>query len=113
MSTFDELRLDVSWIRVYILLRARAQRISSADVATDLARRGFEFQRASVSGIMRGLERKGYLARIAIPNERRSGALYTLTERGRAAASGLPMKIREMLAGITPSGSSADSAGAD
>jgi hypothetical protein len=62
---------------------------------------------------MRGLERKGYLARIAIPNERQSGAFYESTERGRAAASGLPMKIREMLAGTGRSGNSADSAAAD
>ena len=40
---------------------------------------------------MRGLERKGYLARIAIPNERQSGAFYKLTKRGRAAASRLPL----------------------
>lgn len=111
MSNLNELRLDASWIRVYILLRARAQRISSDGVVAELARRGFACERASVSGIMRGLERKGYLARIARPNNRRMGALYTSTKRGRTAATGLPMKIRELLSVIMPSGVSAHSAG--
>jgi DNA-binding MarR family transcriptional regulator len=111
MSNLDELRVDVSWIRVYILLRATTQqRISSADVTADLARRGFEWERASVSRILRGLESKGYLTRIATSNERRSGTFYAPTERGRAATRELAMKIPEMLAFTRSSGSSGDSA---
>jgi DNA-binding MarR family transcriptional regulator len=106
----DELLLDVSWIRVYILLRAASQRVAAADLVADLAGVGFECEQAFLSEIMRALERKGYLARIATPNGRRSDSVYVLTVEGRYATRGLKTKVRELLADIRPSGTSGVSA---
>lgn len=94
------LAADPSWIRLYVLLRTASQRISAADIVADLDRRGFKCERAFVSEILRALERKGYLARIAAAGPR-PDALYVLTERGRGATSGLGIKIRELFADLT------------
>jgi DNA-binding MarR family transcriptional regulator len=88
----------MSWIRIYVLLRATSQRISSADVVTDLSRPGFDYSSGSVSRIMRSLETKGYLAKSAPPNKRRSPVFYTATARGRDAAKSLRMLVRGVLA---------------
>jgi hypothetical protein len=89
--------LDISLIRVYVLLRATSQPISSADVVTGLARRGFDHSSGSVSRIMRGLETKGYLVKSVPPNGHRSPALYAVTARGRPAARGLQTMVRDFL----------------
>jgi len=104
------LLLDVSWIRVYVLLRAASQRVAAADLVADLAGVGFECEQAFLSEIMRALEREGYLARIATPNGRRPDTVYVLTAEGRYATCGLKTKIRELFAGIRPSGASGVSA---
>ena len=89
--------MDLSWIRVYVLLRATSQPISSVDVVTDLARRGFDYSSGSVSRILRSLEAKGYLVKSVPPNERRSPALYNPTARGRGAAKGLQTMVQDVL----------------
>ena len=75
-ASLDDLSLDVSWIRVYVLPRARSQASSAADVIAGLARRGFRCESPFLSGMMRTLERKGYLARIATPDARRSNSQH-------------------------------------
>jgi DNA-binding PadR family transcriptional regulator len=101
-----ELALDASWIRVYVLWRAALEPISAADIIAALARRSFACERTFLTGILRALERKGYLARIATPNGRRPDSLYVLTTEGRCATRGLDIKIREMFADLNASANS-------
>jgi DNA-binding PadR family transcriptional regulator len=87
----------MSWIGVYVLLRATSQPISSADVVTDLARRGFDYSSGSLSRIMRSLKAIGYLVQSVPPNGHRPPSVYTVTARGREVARSLQTMVRDVL----------------
>ena len=91
---FVEPRLDVSWIRVYLVLRGTSQRISSADVVTDLARLGFKYSHRSIALLIRGLETKRYLAQ-TLPRSGNRWILFRTTAKGRTVSKALRRQIRE------------------
>src|SRR6516164_7466077 len=87
--------LDVSWIRVDLLLSAASHRISSADIVADLARLGFKYRLRSIARIMRGRETKGYLAQTP-PRRDGSGRVpYTTTHKGRTVSKALRRHLWE------------------
>jgi hypothetical protein len=101
-----ERTLDVSWIRIYVLLRATSQPISSAEVAADLVQLGFKHDPLSTARIIKGLEGKGYLTRTVSGDERRP-IVYSATANGRAASKMLRRTLREFFPRTHPANPSA------
>jgi DNA-binding MarR family transcriptional regulator len=93
---FVEPQLDVSWIRVYLLISATSHRISSADVVADLTRLGFKYSPRSIARIMKGLDTKGYVARTA-PRSRSRRILFRTTAKGRTVRKAVRRQLRELL----------------
>jgi hypothetical protein len=103
-----EPQLDVSWIRVYLLIRGTSQQISSSDVVVDLTGLGFKYSRLSIARIMKGLETKGYLAQLR-PNRNR-GILYRTTAKGRTVSKALSRQLKGLFEGTSTVESRAGSA---
>jgi DNA-binding PadR family transcriptional regulator len=85
-------------IRLYILHRAAMEPVFSLGMTEKLDRHGLKLSTGSVSQILRGLERKGYLVATTASNGRQRQKLYRATRRGRVAIEQAEDGIRELLA---------------
>ena len=91
---------DIRWrlIRLYILHRAEIEPVLSIGIVEKLNRHGLKLSTGSVSQILGGLERRGYLVSATMPKGRPSHKAYRTTGRGRAVIMQARKKIRQLFA---------------
>jgi DNA-binding MarR family transcriptional regulator len=91
---------DAKWSVLMLLASAPARRLQPSEIAARLA-----VTRATVTGVLRGLERDGLVARHAHPRDGRSAHL-TLTRRGTALLARMKPELArrhaETVAALTP-----------
>src|SRR5260370_3094311 len=94
---------DLYWglIPLYVLHRAASEPVFGLGIAEKLNCHGLKLSTGSVSRILRGLERKGYLVSASLPNGRQSHKTYRMTSRGRLVTKQARQKVRKLLAGLT------------
>ena len=70
---------------LYILHRASIEPVFSSTIVEQLRRHGLQLSARSISQVLAGLRRKGYLAPASVPTESHSQKAYRATRRGYVA----------------------------
>lgn len=85
---------DFGLIQLYVLHRTAIEPVSSREIARQSAQRGFVLSPGSASQILRGLQKKGYIA--ATTSGRHSNVEYLATPQGRTAIKDARKKLRDL-----------------
>jgi DNA-binding PadR family transcriptional regulator len=81
-------------VRLYTLYRATKHPISSHQLNQELRLRGFTFTVRSVGAILRGLEKRGYVASRLTGDEEPPRKVYLATVTGRQAIKPARRRLR-------------------
>ena len=89
--------LCLGMVRLYALYRAAKDRITGRQLSQELRRRGFPLNARSLGAILRGMERKGYIASSPANRKGPPRKTYLATVAGRQAIEQAGRRLRASL----------------
>jgi DNA-binding PadR family transcriptional regulator len=88
------------FIKIHILYHAAEEEICGTDIASELARHGYEVSPGTLYPTLHRLETMGYLKMVERTVEGRRRKYYRATPAGRKALAAAREKIRELVAEV-------------
>jgi DNA-binding PadR family transcriptional regulator len=101
LADVEDQETYVGFVRLYVLCCASEEAISSRGISEELAARGWIASPRSLSQLVRGLERNGYLKSEEIGHGRKRHTVYRATRQGRFATKQAQGKLRNLFAALS------------